>query len=270
MTASIITVLELTGILTRYVNAVRHAPKERASLGREASNIYALLTSLRFRVEDARGSDPWFNQIKLLAADNGPLDQFKSILERLVGRLEATNKLSGIRWKFNKVEVEEALGQIERLKSLVNLALANDLFKLAQSIKDDVSDLAENVEAIRIQTESDWPAKLSTWIDAPDPSTNYAAACKRRQPGTGMWLLQDQRFIDWKSSPGSRLWLYGIPGCGKTVLSATIIDSVLNSPDALVAYFYFDFNDENKRNVNQCIRSLVFQLALRVRGSRHA
>ncbi len=81
---SVITVLELTVVLMRYVNDVRNAPKERAQLAREASNVYALLTSLRFRVEDAQSGDPWFDQIRLLAADNGALSQFRTILEKLV------------------------------------------------------------------------------------------------------------------------------------------------------------------------------------------
>jgi activator of HSP90 ATPase len=51
----------------------------------EASSLYSLLTSLRFRVEGARSDDTWFIQAKLLGTENGPLDQFKDVLEKMVG-----------------------------------------------------------------------------------------------------------------------------------------------------------------------------------------
>jgi hypothetical protein len=49
MTASIVTVLELTTTLTGFINDVRHATREQAKVAIEASSTYSLLTSLRFR-----------------------------------------------------------------------------------------------------------------------------------------------------------------------------------------------------------------------------
>ncbi|KAG4435500.1 hypothetical protein IFR05_009020 [Cadophora sp. M221] len=37
-------------------------------------------------------------------------------------------------------------------------------------------------------------------------------------------------FAKWKTNQGSFLWLHGIPGCGKTFLSATIIEDAKNNP----------------------------------------
>jgi hypothetical protein len=105
--ASLLAVLELSATLMKYVNDVRNAPKERAQIGREASNLYALLTSPRFRVEDAQADDPWFTQIKLLAVENGALSQFKTILERLVSKLDSSSKLRDLLWKLNKAEIEK-------------------------------------------------------------------------------------------------------------------------------------------------------------------
>ena len=263
---SVIAVIEFTVALTNYINDVRNAPKERAQLGREASNLYALLTSLRYRVEDAQTDDPWFKQIKLLAAKDGALGQFKTLLERLVAKLHSSSKLKDLLWKFNKPEVDEALAQIERLKSLIIVALSTDLFELAKSVKNDVAEMTHDLEALRLEHDSEWPSKLSTWLDVPDPSSNYATALKKRQEGTGSWLLEDKRFLKWASAPGSSLWVHGIPGCGKTILSATMINHIQHQPSSGVAYFYFDFNDEDKRDVDKCARSLIMQLAMQAPG----
>ena len=131
MTASIIAILQLTTTLTNYIYDVRNASKEQATVATEASGLCSLLISLRFRVEAARSDDPWFNQVKMLGIHNGPLDQFKDILEMMVQRLSSSRKRDQIRsvltWKLTKLEIETALKRIERLKSLVSCALNGDL-----------------------------------------------------------------------------------------------------------------------------------------------
>jgi hypothetical protein len=61
------------------------------------------------------------------------------------------------------------------------------------------------------------------------------------------------------------LWLYGIPGCGKTILTSTIIENVCRychlNPNLAVVYFYFDFTDVEKQSHEKMARSLVTQLS---------
>lgn len=55
-----------------------------------------------------------------------------------------------------------------------------------------------------------------------------------------------------------------VAGCGKTVISSTIIESLyLQEPKANLAYFYFDFNDVQKQTVEGCLRSLLRHLSAR-------
>lgn len=131
MTASIIAILQLTSTLTNYINNVRKATAEQAKVAVEASNLFSLLTSMRFRVEGTRSDDPWFNQVKMLGTYNGPLDQLRETLEEMVERISSSRKRdqikSALMWKFTKSQVDEMLQRMERLKSLITCALANDL-----------------------------------------------------------------------------------------------------------------------------------------------
>ncbi|CAN9450612.1 unnamed protein product [Alternaria alternata] len=106
--------------------------------------------------------------------------------------------------------------------------------------------------------------KICSWLSAPDPSTNYNKAHKQRQANTGLWLLESAKFSEWKERTASRLWLYGIPGCGKTILSSTIIENLLqychDDTNIVTAYFYFDFNDTQKQDPELMLRSLLCQL----------
>ena len=79
-----------------------------------------------------------------------------------------------------------------------------------------------------------------------------------------MWLLEGEKFTRWKEhSP--LLWLYGKAGCGKTILSSTIISEILQTcrlrSGTSVAYFYFDFNELEKQKPDTMIRSLITQLS---------
>jgi hypothetical protein len=109
--------------------------------------------------------------------------------------------------------------------------------------------------------------KICSWLSAPDPSTNYHKAHKQRQAETGLWLLESAKFAEWKESAASRLWLYGIPGCGKTILSSTIVEHLLqhchDDVHMVTAYFYFDFNDTQKQDAELMLRSLLCQLLQR-------
>jgi hypothetical protein len=110
-------------------------------------------------------------------------------------------------------------------------------------------------------------SKICSWLSAPDPSTNYHKAHKQRQAKTGLWLLESAKFAKWKERAASRLWLYGIPGCGKTILSSTIIEHLLqhcyDNASIVTAYFYFDFNDTQKQDPELMLRSLLSQLLQR-------
>lgn len=57
----------------------------------------------------------------------------------------------------------------------------------------------------------------------------------------------------------SALWLYGGPGCGKTILSSTIIND-LQDRGLVCLYFYFTFTDAKKQSLDMAIRSLIDQL----------
>ena len=103
-------------------------------------------------------------------------------------------------------------------------------------------------------------------MSAPDPSFNYNQALKDRHGVTGDWFLTSNAYKNWLSDSGSLLWLYGIPGCGKTILSSTIIQSTVryceSRIDSAVLYFYFAFNDVEKQQHEKMIRSLICQLLM--------
>lgn len=128
---SIVTILQLTVKVLDYINNAKNASEEQRKIASEASSVQGMLMNLRVRVGAACKDDPWFNQIKLMNTQDGSLDQMAKILQRMVDKIETTNKWGEIRntleWKFSRAEMMEALEHIERLKSLVYLVFTNNL-----------------------------------------------------------------------------------------------------------------------------------------------
>lgn len=108
--------------------------------------------------------------------------------------------------------------------------------------------------------------QIHRWLSAPDPSSIHIEACIKRQSGTGLWFLNSKEFHDWTKDSNSFLWLYGIPGCGKTILSSTIVEEItlrftLHNNLSHVAYFYFAVNDPKMQRHQGMVRSLIAQIS---------
>ncbi|RYP11339.1 hypothetical protein DL764_000157 [Monosporascus ibericus] len=96
--------------------------------------MYGLLFNLRIRVEEGDFKKPWYIAVRALAVENGPLDQFKQALEMLETKMTEGGRLKkageALMWKFKKEEVASILDRMERLKSLVEIAVQMDHFSV--------------------------------------------------------------------------------------------------------------------------------------------
>jgi hypothetical protein len=141
------------------------------------------------------------------------------------------------------------------------------LKKEIEETSEETAGASANNTTSRSRGQEERLGKIRGWLSAPDPSTNYHKAHSQRQAETGLWLVEGEPFARWKASAASSLWLYGIPVCGKTILSSTVIRSLLqhcgDDTGMVTAYFYFDFNDAQKQDPELMLRSLLCQLLQR-------
>lgn len=102
--------------------------------------------------------------------------------------------------------------------------------------------------------------EIKSWLDPPDPSTNANHARKLHHEGTGAWLLEDPVFRSWYSGSRRHIWLHGLAGCGKTILTTTVLDYLAKGNDGPILNFFFDFSDTKKQTYESMLRSFAFQL----------
>ncbi|OBT95161.1 hypothetical protein VE01_07603 [Pseudogymnoascus verrucosus] len=266
ITASIIAILQVTATLVNYANDVKDAPKDRARFAMEASSLSSLLLNLRYQIEEEiceKSNDAWTSQVTLLAVRDGPLDQYRHALEKLQLKIVSGKGLvkigNALWWRFTEEEVAGILLRIERLKSLIQIALQMDHLKLSQAIKSGLDGIYDNSEEIKIDlavVRSQIPAiqdsvgavqesvdavqqeqgrkknqVLVEWISSANYSSQQSDFISRREPGTGQWFLDSPEFNKWLDEPSRTLFCPGIPGAGKTMVSAITVDHLRKVAD---------------------------------------
>ncbi|KAF3317256.1 hypothetical protein TWF173_000499 [Orbilia oligospora] len=149
-----------------------------------------------------------------------------------------------------KVDIEKKIAEVPGMLSSIE--------RNVNEIQTSVRNTSDGVKLITSRMKSE---EIGRWLSAPDPSTNYYKALGRRHEGSGSWFLESNQFVEWKTQRSSFLWLHGIPGCGKTILSSTIVEN-LESDLACqpLLYFYFDFTDTGKQTLENMLRALISQL----------
>ncbi|KAJ6460649.1 hypothetical protein C8R47DRAFT_120182 [Mycena vitilis] len=182
-------------------------------------------------------------------------------------------------FKRDKIEAE-----IKQLKdNRTSCCTQFQLFSLARVERktDQTKVLATRIDETAARTEakadqlinSDREKKIREWFQALDMREKQHATHALRHPDTGRWVLEGTKFAKWKEEPGC-LWIRGISGTGKSVLSSIAIDHLFEyraaqaatnghtmSPNLGIAYFYFDFRDEKKQLVETMLRSIIMQLS---------
>lgn len=83
-----------------------------------------------------------------------------------------------------------------------------------------------------------------------------------QEPGSCRWFSDAEPFISWKvdGSPGI-LWLTGRPASGKSVISSHVVEQVKSS-GVFCSYFFFKQKEASKSTLSDCLRSLIFQMAM--------
>ncbi|KAF6806492.1 NACHT and ankyrin domain protein [Colletotrichum plurivorum] len=126
-----------------------------------------------------------------------------------------------------------------------------------ESTRQITAEVKSTVEILKLDFRR---RKILKWLAASDPSTNANHARKLRHEGTGAWILGNPKFQDWISGVHRHLWVRGIPGCGKTVLSTVVLDHLPKDDNQIILSFFFDFSETEKQTVDGMLRSFASQL----------
>ena len=267
------TTVTVVNLLKNYYNDVKDARSDIDSLCNEILSLQRVLEKVARLVDEPNASK--FSTLVLLKDTNGPAEKCSAQLAEIQRKLHHQGmRKAGWRalsWPFKSKELKETLLELERYKSAFMLALNADQATMTVSIDSGVTSLRKDFATARLddveEKERDRQnairKEVIAWLSMTDPSTNHLEQRRKHQAMTGDWFVQGQELLEWHKTPNSFVWLHGTSGCGKTVLSSTIIEHIKNTylqPEQALGYYYFDFNDPEKRKVVSFVASIMAQL----------
>ncbi|KAI0967855.1 hypothetical protein F4678DRAFT_465114 [Xylaria arbuscula] len=152
-----------------------------------------------------------------------------------------------VRTKETQLKYEQELEQIEKSRAIL------------QQIYDM---LGEERKQQRINHQDQLERNLLADLAA--DHEGYKNFNPKKVENTCGWFLEDPSFQSWRNSADSSfLWVSAGPGCGKSVLSRSLIDEgqFSTSPaTSIVCHYFFKDGDENRQRSAGALSSILHQL----------
>ncbi|UPK90862.1 hypothetical protein LCI18_001797 [Fusarium solani-melongenae] len=286
LAASIAGLISLADVTFKYVykfaKSAKDAKDEAQTLSDQVNELARVLRVLEALTEsleaDGYGFDPTLR--------NHYLGHCQKTLEKVQKRvskaLDSFNSGSRprslgrqLKWPFSTSETTALLNEISSHKATINLALSADSMRKLQlslsktgELSKQVTTIAETVKRIEINTLIEVDRKKQQILDffmAVNPQANLETSVKLRHALTGLWLTESPAFEHWLHTSGSRLWLTGIPGAGKTVLAGSVIQEALtrshDAPGTGAAFFFCDYKNPSTWKTTNILGAIASQLA---------
>jgi ankyrin repeat protein len=106
--------------------------------------------------------------------------------------------------------------------------------------------------------------KIKVWLNPTDYtafSSEFHRHLSSRAPETGEWIRETPQFTLWDSSNDHGfIWIKAVPGAGKSVVAASMVDSLSRNESVPVLYFFFRQIIETNRSSRSLLRDWLSQL----------
>ena len=274
--------LQVTQYLFDYYSALKDRDSNLAGTITKLEQLLKILDTIRTQVE-ARKTRP--NELKLLSNILTSVQRCEECIEELREEADKFRKTPAqahgfrdaaratvrrVTYPLRQSTLQRIEEDVDEMLSLLSLAQQSLIQKDLGDVRDDVEDTKALLEQVRASQVS---SEISKWLNAPDATTNFNSACASKHPGTGLWLIRGDHFLNWLRVPNTFLWLRGFAGCGKSVLCSTAIQHTYQHQRAVtkagLAFFYFSFTDEGKKSAEAMLRALILQLSSQLKGDPH-
>ncbi|KAM0543086.1 hypothetical protein ACHAO7_009558 [Fusarium culmorum] len=190
-------------------------------------------------------------------------------------------------WKTFKTQFDPMLKSLERHRVTLSeeklTAVMQETQKQGHSIQDKLQQLDRDLQErdkkdaerdlITRQSQIDQQYRsIESKIDAPNYHEDHEIASQKRfQNTSGQWILSHPLVSEWldqSSQADGKIYLSGIPGAGKTVLTSSLIthlkelkSSTKDSGDRFtISYFYFKHDQPKKNSFVALLLSILAQL----------
>ncbi|KAF1815392.1 hypothetical protein P152DRAFT_381459, partial [Eremomyces bilateralis CBS 781.70] len=135
------------------------------------------------------------------------------------------------------------------------------------TIRNDLHTIRRNTDGIKVLQDTATQHNCETILKWLSPLNFHAQHCdtlRQREDGTGRWFLESNDFIDWFRTSQGTLFCPGVPGAGKTIISAVTIDHLLDiasvDGNSAIAFWYCNYHSQREQTAENLLGATLQQL----------
>lgn len=129
---------------------------------------------------------------------------------------------------------------------------------------DVLSNIQTSVSIIGSSITATQENELLIWLSSKDYGSEQTDNLSQCQEGTGTWLLETTEFQEWIDESNKTIYCRGMPGAGKTVMTAVVVDHLRSrfegNPAVGIACIYCSVQNEPEQTRSCIFLSLLRQL----------
>ncbi len=179
----------------------------------------------------------------------------------------------------SKRQTAKAAAEEHRLSSIIHQTMNHDDFVIVET-PNELDPSPDPVQPLTNSSLSkgDAPkekevtvtpediAAIRSWLSPTEfdsDGSEYRKHLKAHAPGTGDWLVQSEAYQKWHDSTETTtgaLWIQGIPGSGKSVVAARLIQRLKEEETAPVVFFFARRIIKSNSNPHNLVQDCLYQL----------
>lgn len=119
---------------------------------------------------------------------------------------------------------------------------------------------------VNVQQDKDHQ-NIIEWLTPIDYAPQQRDYMNIRQPDTGHWFLESKEYQTWIESDKHTLFCPGVPGAGKTIMTAGVINDLYtkykDDTKIGISYLFCDYRKHNEQKAEDLVANLLKQLIQR-------
>ncbi|KAK2799875.1 hypothetical protein FQN51_006476 [Onygenales sp. PD_10] len=212
---------------------------------------HGIVACLDAVIKDGTVRDQLAGQLGVICFDAGAvrlLDQFPCLVIR--GICDYADTHADTIWKGYAAAAAAAYA-----KELLNVVEPEETSTIPNAT--EIPTVAEAV------SNSEHVSKVVLWLTPANFPVQQREIIAKRQEGTGLWLLESREYKTWKAQ-GTTLFCQGIPGAGKTMMAAIVVDELQQSlrdrDETGIACLFCNHRKKTEQTAVDLLASLLKQL----------
>ncbi|KAK4232838.1 hypothetical protein C8A03DRAFT_39511, partial [Achaetomium macrosporum] len=171
--------------------------------------------------DTAEPTNPPTNTSAMVSACKQELDSLlDDLTKRAQGHLVGWERLKGA---FLARKTRETVENLQRQCGTLNRLMDVDALALGARIHKEVTEARKEQQGWQADREN---KAVLDWVTTVDYSSQQSDFIRRRQAGTGQWLLDSTKYQQWTETAKQTLFCPGIPGAGKTILTSIVVNDL--------------------------------------------